>query len=109
MPGDYNGDGRADVAVFRPTEGVWYVQGGATTRCGLVRRSEHPPHRSPTTSPSPLSACPRMTKVLAFIEAKVSSAHEGRVFHGALVACNAPGNGASLPPPALVGRRQWAG
>ena len=25
VPGDYDGDGRMDLAVFRPTTGVWYV------------------------------------------------------------------------------------
>jgi hypothetical protein len=24
---DYNGDGMVDIAVFRPSEGAWYVQG----------------------------------------------------------------------------------
>lgn len=27
VPADYDGDGRADVAVWRPDNGVWYVQG----------------------------------------------------------------------------------
>ncbi len=33
-PGDYDGDGDADIAVFRPSIGVWFVRGGATTAWG---------------------------------------------------------------------------
>jgi len=25
VAGDYDGDGRTDAAVFRPTDGVWYM------------------------------------------------------------------------------------
>jgi hypothetical protein len=28
-PSDFNGDGRTDIAVFRPTTGTWFVRGGS--------------------------------------------------------------------------------
>ena len=34
-PGDFSGDGRADFAVFRPSTGMWLVQGQANVQWGL--------------------------------------------------------------------------
>ncbi|MDQ4133892.1 MAG: hypothetical protein M3179_11980, partial [Actinomycetota bacterium] len=34
VPGDYHGDGDDDIAVFRPANGVWFIQGGLTVAWG---------------------------------------------------------------------------
>jgi hypothetical protein len=34
VPGDYSGDGVTDLAVWRPSDGLWYIYGGATTQYG---------------------------------------------------------------------------
>ena len=34
MPGDYNGDGMTDLAVFRPSTGQWFVRNLFTVQFG---------------------------------------------------------------------------
>src|SRR6185437_1845597 len=31
-PGDYDGDGKTDLAVFRPSTGQWFISTGGSTR-----------------------------------------------------------------------------
>jgi hypothetical protein len=35
-PGDYDGDGRTDIAVFRPSAGAWFVHGSTGADFGLL-------------------------------------------------------------------------
>ena len=35
VPGDYDGNGSADVAIYRPSVGGWYVNGQSPTFLGL--------------------------------------------------------------------------
>jgi hypothetical protein len=35
VPADYDGDGRAEAAVFRPSTGMWYVRGLFNRSWGL--------------------------------------------------------------------------
>jgi hypothetical protein len=36
VPGDFDGNGTFDVAVYRPSSGVWYVRNGATVQWGVA-------------------------------------------------------------------------
>jgi hypothetical protein len=36
VPGDYDNDGRADLAVFRPGTGEWLIRRSSDLQLGLV-------------------------------------------------------------------------
>ena len=36
MPGDYDGNGTTDIAVFRPSNGTWFVRNGPPAAWGTT-------------------------------------------------------------------------
>ena len=44
MPGDYNGDGQSDIAIFRPSNGLWAINnsGGGISYAGFGMAGDIP-------------------------------------------------------------------
>ena len=59
MPADYDGDGRADLAVYRITTGQWFVFGSATGFAGPIQFG------SPAYADLPAGQAPPRRSVLA--------------------------------------------
>ena len=108
VPGDYDGDGTTDIAIFRPTDGVWFIQARRpTAACGPPATSPSPatttataPPTSPSTAPPPASGTSTAAPPLPGAPPATSPSP------ATTTATAPPTSPSTAPPPALVHPRR---
>jgi hypothetical protein len=53
VPGDYDGDGRLDIAIYRTMEGAWYLRRSSDGALDRVAWGAPALHDVPAVLPSP--------------------------------------------------------